>query len=250
VPVLHLAAALVGLALVTLGAGGSVVTVPVLIYAGGLPPEGAVATSLVVVGAVAVAGVALRHGAVDWRTGLAVGALGMLGTVPGVWLSHRLPDPALRSGFAGVLLAAAAGMAREVGRAAARPRPRGLAVRAAAGLGVGVAAGLFGVGGGFLVVPALTLLVGLEVGRAVATSLLVIALNSAAALAGHVAYDAVEWRLGATFTLAALAGAAVSVPLGRRLDPRVVRRAFAAVCVVVAAVIAGDGVRGMLAGAS
>lgn len=233
-------AAVVGALLVVLGAGGSVVTVPVLIYAGGLEPARAAATSLVVVGLVAALGVAMQRRAVDLRAGLVLGALGMVGTVPGVWLSHQVPGVLVRLGFALVLLAAGVAMARDDGPAPPRARPRGAGIALAAGLGVGVASGFFGVGGGFLIVPALTLLVGLDVAHAIPTSLFVIALNSLAGVAGHVAYGAVDWRMGGLFALAAFAGAGVVSPLARRVSQVAVRRAFAAACVVLAVAIAAE----------
>ena len=115
------------------------------------------------------------------------------------------------------------------------------------GASVGMMSGIFGVGGGFLIVPALTMLVGLDVVRAVPTSLLVIALNSAAGVAGHLTYGAVEWRVGGLFALAALAGAAVAVPIARQVSQRTVRHAFAAVCVVLAVAITAESVRALTA---
>jgi uncharacterized membrane protein YfcA len=98
---------------------------------------------------------------------------------------------------------------------------------------LGVATGFFGVGGGFLIVPALTLIVGLDVASATATSLLVIGLNSAAGLIGHMGYGAVEWRIGALFATAAFIGGALALPLSRRLNGAVLQRSFAAVLAVV-----------------
>ena len=222
----------IGVVLVTLGAGGSIVTVPVLVYAAGLDPTEAVATSLVVVGAVAVVGVLVRRRSVALRTGLVVGAAGMLGTVPGVWLNHRVPGFVVLLGFAATLLVAAFMMARESGPGCPPRASRWPTL--AAGLGVGVATGFFGVGGGFLVVPVLSLLLGLGMREAVATSLLVVVLNSGAALLGHLAYGSIDWVLGGAVTLAALAGALVGLPLASRVSPLALRRGFAVVCVMIA----------------
>jgi uncharacterized membrane protein YfcA len=167
--------------------------------------------------------------------------------VPGVWLSHHVPGAVTRLGFAVVLLAAGAMMAGEDGGRYAFARAYGLGTTLAAGLGVGVASGFFGVGGGFLIVPALTMLVGLDVASAVPTSLLVIALNSMAAVAGHLAYGAVEWRVGGLFALAALAGASLAVPLARSVSQAAVRRAFAGVCVLLALAITGESLHALLA---
>jgi len=238
-------AALVGIALTLLGAGGSIVTVPILIYAGGLDPSRAAATSLVVVGIVALVGMLAQRGRVDLRTGLLVGGIGMIGTIPGVWLSHHVPSVVTRLGFAVVLLAAAAMMTADA--PANRVTRAHLATVLVTGLLVGVASGFFGVGGGFLIVPALTILVGIDVATAVPTSLFVIALNSAAGVAGHLAYGAVEWGVGGRFVLAALAGAVLAVPLARQLPQPAIRRAFATVCALLAVGIVADGVRGFVA---
>ena len=244
IAVMALLAALVGTGLVLLGAGGSIVTVPILIYVGGLGPERAAATSLVIVGIVALVGVVLRRRLVDLRTGLLVGGLGMIGTVPGVWLSHHVPDVVTRLGFAMILLVAAASIAGDGAiRGAIAGAPHSFGKVVVAGLLVGVGSGFFGVGGGFLIVPALTMLIGLDVAHAIPTSLFVIALNSVAGVAGHLAYGAVAWDVGGRFAVAALIGAALAVPLARRVPPVAVRRAFATICVALAIGIVADSLR-------
>jgi uncharacterized membrane protein YfcA len=100
-----------------------------------------------------------------------------------------------------------------------------------AGFAGGVATGFFGVGGGFLIVPALTVLLGLDMGAAVATSLLVIALNSLGALVAHAAYGTVVWSTGIEVALAALLGAALAWPLGVRVGQHALQRAFV-VCLI------------------
>ena len=220
-------AAATGAALVLLGAGGSIVTVPVLVFAGGLDAHRAAGTSLLVVGLVAAAGALARRRDVVLRVGLPFGAAGMLGASAGVWLNHAVPDRVVMLLFSATLLLAARRMA---GGRPLSPFGGGGGWRTAllCGLGVGVATGFFGVGGGFLIVPALTVCLAVAMDAATATSLFVIALNSAAGLAGHASYGAVEWRLGAMVTAAALVGAALAVPLGRRIPVTALRRAFAA----------------------
>lgn len=243
--VLALALALpIGAALVTLGAGGSIVTVPVLIYAAGLDAHRAAGTSLVVVGLVALAGAIAQRRAIAPRTGLLFGAAGMAGTWPGVWLNHRLPSAWVEAAFAATLLAVAATMGRRTqlrARTSSSPLPA-----LCAGLAVGAATGFFGVGGGFLIVPALSLLLGLGIVEAVATSLLVIALNSSAGLVGHLRYGAVDWSLGLALAGAALLGGAVTLPVAARLDAERLRRLFAAALVVIGAAMGAQSAAALL----
>ncbi|MEW6270901.1 MAG: sulfite exporter TauE/SafE family protein, partial [Thermodesulfobacteriota bacterium] len=219
-------ALLIGSSLVTLGAGGSIVTVPVLVYAAGLDVQHAAGTSLVVVGLVALTGAIARRRLVAVRAALVFGALGTLAAWPGVWLNHHVPGAVVLLGFALTMLVVAARMLRAALRG---PRPAAERVDAArlvaSGLAVGLLTGLFGVGGGFLVVPALSLVVGLGIAESVATSLLVIALNSAAGLAGHAWYGTVDWQLGARVAAAALLGGLLTLPLARRIAAPALQRA-------------------------
>ncbi len=235
----------IGAALVTLGAGGSIVTVPVLIYAAGLDAHRAAGTSLVVVGLVALAGAIAQRRAIAPRIGLLFGAAGMAGTWPGVWLNHRLPSVWVEASFAATLLAVAALM-QSPSRAEAGSRRAPLPALAA-GLAVGVATGFFGVGGGFLIVPALSLLLGLGIAEAVATSLLVIALNSSAGLIGHVRYGAVDWRLGLALAGAALVGGALTLPIAARLDADRLRRLFASALVAIGLAMGAQSALALLA---
>jgi uncharacterized membrane protein YfcA len=242
-------ALLIGSSLVLLGAGGSIVTMPVLVYAVDLDPHRAAGTSLVIVGVVALVGAIARWRLVSVRTALLFGALGMVATWPGVWLNHRTPGPVVLLGFALTMLVVAARMMRRTTRIPSTPSPRRARVLPAIGssLAVGLMTGFFGVGGGFLIVPALTLVVGLEMVEAVATSLLVIALNCAAGLLGQVWYGTVDWGIGASLTTAALLGGAVTLPLARRLSSVAVQQAFAGVLVVVGAGMLIETLREMLA---
>lgn len=241
-------ALLMGAVLALFGAGGSIVTMPMLVYVLDLDPHRAAATSLVIVGTVSLTGALLQWRSVQVRTAAAFGAAGMVGAVPGAWLNHQVPGPAILLGFGAVMLAAAGRLLRpaQVAPAAASDAPAPLHT-ALLGVAVGAATGFFGVGGGFLVVPALTLALHVPMRRAVATSLAVIGINSAAGLLGHAAYGGIEWRLGAELTLAALVGAALSLPLARRLSARVVQVGFAGGLGVVGVAILVQAVRGMFA---
>jgi uncharacterized membrane protein YfcA len=224
----------IGLLLGLVGAGGSILAVPVLVYVLGEPVKQATTESLLIVGLTALAGAltAARAGRVQWRIGLAFAGVGALGAVAGTALNRAVDSTAIMAGFAVLLLAAAYAMGR-----APADRPTPIAVPtarvAAAGAGTGLLTGFFGVGGGFVVVPALVLALGLPTSLAVGTSLLVIALTSAAALAAHLASGGVDMSLTAGFAVAAIAGAVVGAQLHPRVPEARLRRLFAALLVAV-----------------
>lgn len=229
-------ALLIGSTLVLLGAGGSIVTMPVLVYAAGLDPHRAAGTSLVIVGLVALAGAIARRHLVSMRTALVFGALGTVATLPGVWLNHRVPGAVVLVGFATTMLVVAARMIRTARSPSIQCRRRARALPLiASGLTIGLMTGFFGVGGGFLIVPALSLVLGLEMTEAVATSLVVIALNSAAGLLGHVWYGSVDWQLAGSLTAAALLGGVLTIPLARRLNSMMLQQAFAGMLLLIGA---------------
>jgi uncharacterized membrane protein YfcA len=227
-PVVTIAlAAVVGVALGMLGGGGSILMVPLLTYLGGLDAKQAIATSLLVVGvtsAISAIGHA-RAGRVRWSVGLLFGGAGMAGAYGGGRLARFVPGSALLVGFAVLMCIAAGAMLR--GRAdlsdGDRAPMRRLVVVA---LAVGGVMGLVGAGGGFLLVPALVLLGALPMSAAVGTSLIVIALQSFAGLAGHLAGTPIDWRSAAVITVAAVAGGLVGGRLTAKVDPDALRRGF------------------------
>jgi uncharacterized membrane protein YfcA len=226
---------LIGVSLGLLGGGGSILAVPVLVYVARVEVHAAIGMSLAVVGATALVGglVHARAGRVDPRAGALFGGAGMLGAPLGAQVTRAVAPRLLMLLFALLMLAVGALMLR--GRSRARPgtaRPHAGAVPAA-GFGVGLLTGFLGVGGGFLIVPALTLLAGLPIHSAIGTSLLVIAANSAAGLAGHLGRGDVPAGLTAAFTGAAAAGALGGVRLAGALDPGRLRRAFAVFVVLI-----------------
>jgi uncharacterized protein len=233
----------VGLLLGLLGGGGSILTVPLLVYVGGLGPREAIAGSLVVVG-VSSAWAALMHacaGRVHFRTVTLFGAAGMAGAFVGGRLSALLPPALLVVAFALVMIAAAVAMLRRGrGRSSTErataprhlPLPRMLLV----GVGVGVLAGLVGVGGGFLIVPALVML-GLPIAEAVGTSLAVITLQSVAGYAAHAGRVELDWTVVLGVTTAAIVGSIVGPRVIRFIPTHLLRKAFAAFVLVSAASI-------------
>lgn len=235
-------ALLIGLSLGLFGSGGSIVTVPVLVYLVGQEEKVAIAGSLFIVGAVAGLGAIsfMRKGLIHWRSVLWFGVPGIAGTVSGAWAAAFVSGRFQLIVFSLVMLAAAVGMLRNGSViAGAEPRPpRARWKIAIDGLAVGALTGFVGVGGGFLIIPALVLLGGLTPVLAVGTSLLIIAIKS---LAGFLKYLSVldglglgvDWQVLGVFTVlggvASLAGGALS----RRMPERLFRQAFAVALVVV-----------------
>jgi uncharacterized membrane protein YfcA len=236
-------AVLVGVSLGLLGGGGSILTVPLLAYVAGLDTKEAIATSLLVVGVTSAVG-AVSHtlaGRVRWRTGLMFGTAGMVGAYAGGLLAHYVPGTVLLIGFAVIMIATAVAMVRgrrdsETNSPVALPVPKIVVL----GLTVGLVTGLVGAGGGFLVVPALALLGGLSMPVAVGTALVVIAMNSFAGLAGHLATAHVDWPLAAAVTAAALIGTLVGARVTACVNPAALRKAFGWFVLAMASVILGE----------
>ncbi len=170
----------IGISLGLLGSGGSILTVPVLVYLVGQDEKVAIAGSLFIVGSIALAGSLqfVRAGLINWRTVAIFGVPGMAGTYLGAAIAAYVSGLTQLALFAVVMLLASYLMLRPIRLTDAVPAPRALWKIAADGLAVGVITGLVGVGGGFLIVPALVLLGGLSMHQAVATSLVIIALKS------------------------------------------------------------------------
>jgi uncharacterized membrane protein YfcA/glyoxylase-like metal-dependent hydrolase (beta-lactamase superfamily II)/rhodanese-related sulfurtransferase len=231
-------ALLVGVSLGLLGGGGSILAVPLLVYVAGLPVQEAVATSLFVVGVTSLAGLVphARAGRVRWRTGLVFGGAGMAGSYLGGRVSAQVPGTLLLVAFAVMMLATALAMIR--GRRS--PRPAGeLRPLPALGLGVlvGAVTGFVGAGGGFLIVPALVLVGGLPMVAAIGTSLLVISMQSAAGLAGHLSGTRIPWPLALAVTLSAVLGSLVGSRLCGRFRQDVLRRGFGRLVLVMAVLV-------------
>lgn len=170
----------IGVSLGLLGSGGSILTVPVLVYLMGQDEKVAIAGSLFIVGSVAVAGSTqyLRARLIDWRNVVIFGLPGMAGTYLGALIAAYVAGIVQLSLFAVVMLLASYMMLRPLQLDETSHTPRETWKIASDGLLVGIITGLVGVGGGFLIVPALALLGGLSMHRAVATSLVIIALKS------------------------------------------------------------------------
>ena len=239
----------VGVSLGLTGGGGSVFAVPLLIYGLGVAADTSIGLSLAAVGITAGFGAALRLRAkeVDLRAGLVFAVAGMVLAPAGAWLGTRLPTPLLLSAFA-VLMAIVgvrmwlgkAGAAIEPGACVTRPGggfgPGCYARLTAAGSAAGLMSGLFGVGGGFIIVPALLYVTGMSIHRAVATSLLVIFLISLSGVAAHVAHgQQFPMPVTAFFIGGGFAGMFAGNALRTRLPPQMLQKVFAAGMWIVAA---------------
>ncbi|MEL7186237.1 MAG: sulfite exporter TauE/SafE family protein [Pseudomonadota bacterium] len=170
----------IGLSLGLLGSGGSILTVPVLVYLVGQDEKVAIAGSLFIVGSIALAGSLqyLKSGLIQWRSVVIFGVPGMIGTWGGAMIAAYVPGITQLALFAVVMLLASWLMLRPPDLEHSAPTERAIWKIASDGLIVGVVTGLVGVGGGFLIVPALVLLGGLTMHQAVASSLVIIALKS------------------------------------------------------------------------
>lgn len=236
--------ALIGLSLGLMGGGGSILTVPILIYILGQDAQVAVATSLAIVGANAVIGTLMhaRAGRVQVRQALIFGGVGMLGAYMAAGFSQLVSEAVLMVAFAMLMLTIGGLMVRPLPHQAPRKQEDEnqlwrLVKTILAGGGVGILTGFLGVGGGFLVVPALVLVLGMSMADAVGTSLLVIALNSAAGLLGHLQGGALDWPLIIVFVISGIAGLSAGTRLSKIWSAQRLRRTFAGMVVTLAVVL-------------
>ncbi|WP_442931149.1 sulfite exporter TauE/SafE family protein [Mycolicibacterium sp. 120320] len=242
--------ALIGVLLGLLGGGGSILAVPALVYVLGLGIEQAIPMSLFVVGVASAVGALpkIRAGQVQWRLAAIFAVAGIPATFAGSAIGRQLPQPVLLCGFAIVMVVAGIRMLRvadntgtacKVGdsginwrRCASRSVP--------AGLLVGLLTGLFGVGGGFLIIPVLVLMLGVEMPIAIGTSLLIIVANSLVGIFSHLSGISIDWTMTAAFVGAAIIGALLAGHFGTRLDTRRLQHWFAYLVFAVAAYVLVD----------
>jgi len=231
----------IGVSLGLLGGGGSILTVPVLHYIFGVEPHDAIAMSLVIVGATSAVALVphVRAKRVCWRVGLVFGASSMVAAFVGGRLGSALPGVVLIPAFAVTMLAAGGGMLLRARYALTACRIEDVrpARVLAIGLGVGLLTGTLGAGGGFVIVPALTLVGGLAIREAVGTSLLVIAMNSFAGLAGTISHARLDGRIVLPVIAIAIGGSLIGARLGGRLSAQQLQRAFGWFVIVVGTLI-------------
>lgn len=242
-----LGALLIGLTLGLLGSGGSILTVPVLVYLLGHSGKVAIAESLAIVAGIAFVGMlpyAKSH-QIDWRSVIYFGLPGMGGTYLGAWLSNFVPGAAQLILFAVVMLLAAGLMLRRRKSAVDETHaPHPIWQIALEGVGVGILTGLVGVGGGFLIVPALVLLGGLSMRIAVGTSLVVIFMKSAVGFWKYLGVLeglqlSVDWKTIALFLAIGTIGSYVGKLISGYLDQEKLKRVFAVFLLLMGFVVLG-----------
>ncbi len=243
----------IGISLGLLGSGGSILTVPVLVYLVGQDEKVAIAGSLFIVGSIALAGSLqyVRARFINWRTVAIFGAPGMAGTYLGAAIAAYISGLTQLALFAVVMLLASYLMLRPIELTGAARAPRALWKIAADGLVVGIITGLVGVGGGFLIVPALVLLGGLPMHHAVATSLVIIALKS---YSGFYKYLDVldqqelslDWPVLGLVTVLGIAGSVAGSRLARKIHQDRLKRWFGYFLIVMGIYILARSLPGAL----
>lgn len=243
IPTMVACGLIIGLMLGLTGGGGSILTVPLLVYVVGLDVKVAIATSLLVVGLAGLAGVLAqsRAGNVYWRTGLIFGMAGMAGAYSGGHAAIFFADAVLLLLFAGVMIASGTFMLRKKAPSAeiapVTPRRRNWFGLVGDGFVVGIVTGLVGAGGGFLIVPALALLGGLPMHAAVGTSLLVISMKCFAGLAGYVTHVPIDVTSATVVSAFAIAGTMLGSRLSHAISGEQLRFGFGVFVLVIAAIL-------------
>jgi uncharacterized membrane protein YfcA len=244
---------IVGALLGMVGGGGSILAVPALVYGVGLPLSEAIPTSLIVVGAASAVAVLPRlRAGVNWRLAAIVGAAGVATAYLGTMVNRLLDPRILLVGFSVIMVVAGVRMflkTKSAGGPCALPGggvnwrsclPRALATGAV----VGFLTGLLGVGGGFLIVPALTLILGLPMSVAVGTSLVIIVINAVAGFAAHLGDVQIDWAITGAFAASAMVASLVAGRLVRGLSDVILKRGFAVLVLLVAVYVAVKAIAG------
>jgi uncharacterized protein len=220
----------VGLALGLVGGGGSILTVPILIGVMGLEPKAATSASLVIVAVNAIVAlrVYMREQLVQYRMAFTVTAAGLLGSIAGTWANHLISPQILTFAFVALMVLIATKMLYSNSDETSSTQPVSISRIILAGTLIGLTTGFFGVGGGFIIVPAL-LALGLKMRQAVPTSLLVIALNSLVALGLRMIGGAnVPFAYALPIILGGVIGSSLAVRIAPKIGNLGLRRAFAA----------------------
>jgi len=232
----------IGLTLGLLGGGGSILTVPALVYIIGQTPQVAVTASLVIVGINSLLGAFFHRaqGTLNWQVALLFGGAGMVAAYGSAGLSHLLSSTLLLVLFAILMLVVGTLMILCKTPSDDGQRGHGWVVTVVAGFSVGIMTGFLGVGGGFLIVPALVMLVGLPMRQAVGTSLVVIAMNSLAGILGHINQIQLDYVMISLFVVAGMGGTFAGSWLARRIHADYLRRIFAAFVILLAILLLYD----------
>ncbi len=237
--------AVIGMALGMTGGGGSIVTLPLLVYAIGEDVHTAIGTSLAVVGGIATQGFISQRTRVNWKVGFALGIVGIAGSIPGSLLASHVAGKVLLLLFAGVMVLAALAMLRSRHASAMEGGKHNWAVLVAAGVGLGFLTGFLGVGGGFLIVPTMVFALGFTMRAAIPTSLLVIALNSFVALAARASTSTIAWPTVTVLLLGGIFGSLIGAYVARSLDQKRLKQIFA-VFVLCVGIFTGGSALGII----
>lgn len=235
-----LGALLIGLTLGLTGAGGSIITLPVLVYLGGIHPLEAVPLSLLIVGVAALTGGIRRlpKGEICLPTAAIFSVTGMIGATFGARLTPLISAKTLMVIFAILMIIVAVQMLRperkiDQSTADAQTWMR----KASAGLAVGVLTGFIGVGGGFLLVPALIQFGGLPLRKAVGSSLAIIFFNCVAGFLSHLGENPTNWTIAGVYSGLACAGVVVGTALAAKVPTRQLRQGFAVMVIVTGGLV-------------
>ena len=234
----HILAVAIGLSLGLIGGGGSILAVPILIYVMGINSKVAIAMSLFIVGTVSIIG-AIPHtqqGNINWKTAFVFIPTAMLGAYLGTQIT-RLPlvtDTIQLICFGLIMVIASIFMIRKSNLPKTDSLPTNMTKNnpnqkwliPLQGLGVGVVTGFVGVGGGFLIIPALVLLGGIPMKKAIGTSLVIIAANSVTGFIGYLNQVAIDWYTTISFTIAASIGIMIGSYLTRYIEASKLQKGF------------------------
>lgn len=239
----------IGFSLALLGSGGSIITLPVLVYAARVPAPQAVGMSLAVVGGTTLVASLLnaRRGLVHVKAALLFSATGMIGAYAGAHVTRLVPPSVLLLLFAALMIVVAGLMFRGRLELAVVGKPQcHWQSCTASGFAVGGLTGFLGVGGGFLIVPALLFFGRLPLKLAIGTSLVVITVNCLAGLVGHLQATPFDWHIAGMFTGFALAGMLGGRTVAAHVHPERLRRWFAWFVLAVAVFVIAENWRTLI----
>jgi len=225
----------IGFSLGLIGGGGSILTIPVLVYVMGVETQEAISMSLAIVGVTSLIGAILHYKHVKLSSGALFGITGMVGAYLGSDLTYLVSPPTLLFIFAFLMLVIALAMLlKSNGENDIEPKKNSIVKSIIAGLLVGLLTGFLGVGGGFLIVPALVFFGGLAMKDAIGTSLLVITINCIAGLVGHLQHGFFNISLATLVTIIAVLGVLIGTKLSHQISTTMLKKGFATFVILIA----------------
>jgi len=228
-------ALLIGLSLGLLGGGGSILTVPILVYVLDMAPKTSIALSLAIVGTTSFIG-AITHfkkGNINLKVAAVFGPVAMLGAFLGAKISAHMAGSTQLIAFAVIMLLASISMFKSREDTQAIKKQLNYFLISLQAIVVGIVTGIVGVGGGFLIVPALVILTGISMKQAVGTSLLIIALNSISGFVGYIDQVIIPWKFLITFTSLTSVGIILGGFLISYIPSKLLKKFFAVFLIVM-----------------